>query len=57
MRSERHGVEMHNTSRCTEIEQRFPGLLPAILKAHGVQSADRARAARRKQATARKRGG
>jgi DNA-binding transcriptional ArsR family regulator len=55
--SERHGVEMHNTSRCTEIEQRFPGLLPAILKAHGVQSADRARAARRKQATARKRGG
>jgi DNA-binding transcriptional ArsR family regulator len=55
--SERHGVEMHNTSRCMEIEQRFPGLLPAILSAHGVQSADRARAARRKQANARKQGG
>jgi len=57
VRSERHGVEMHNTSRCVEIEQRFPGLLSAILKAHGIQSAERARAARRKQATARKQGG
>ncbi|WP_189439792.1 ArsR/SmtB family transcription factor [Rhodanobacter panaciterrae] len=55
--SERRGVEMHNTSRCMEIEQRFPGLLPAILKAHGVQSADRVRAAKRKQAAARKQGG
>ena len=57
VRSERHGVEMHNTSRCVEIEQRFPGLLPAILKAHGIQSADQTRATRRKQATARKQGG
>jgi Predicted transcriptional regulator len=57
VRSERHGVEMHNTSRCTEIEQRFPGLLSAILKAHGIQSAERARAAKRKQAAARKQGG
>jgi DNA-binding transcriptional ArsR family regulator len=24
VRSERHGVEMHSTTRCTEIEQRFP---------------------------------
>ena len=55
--SERRGVEMHNTSRCMEIEQRFPGLLPAILKAHGIQSADQARATQRKQATARKRAG
>jgi DNA-binding transcriptional ArsR family regulator len=55
--SERHGVEMHNTSRCKEIEQRFPGLLPAILKAHGVQAAERVRATRRKQASARKLGG
>lgn len=55
--SERHGVEMHNTSRCVEIEQRFPGLLSAILKAHGIQSAERARAGKRKQATARKQGG
>jgi DNA-binding transcriptional ArsR family regulator len=54
VRSERHGVEMHNTTRCTEIEQRFPGLLSAILQAHGIQSAERIRAAKRKQAAARK---
>jgi DNA-binding transcriptional ArsR family regulator len=47
--SERQGVEMHNTSRCKEIEQRFPGLVGAILKAHGVQAAGRSRAAKRKQ--------
>jgi DNA-binding transcriptional ArsR family regulator len=35
IRSERHGVEMRNTSRCSEIEERFPGLIPAILSAHG----------------------
>jgi DNA-binding transcriptional ArsR family regulator len=48
IRSERRGVEMHNTSRCPEIEQRFPGLIGAIINAHSVQSADRARAAKRK---------
>jgi len=48
VRSERRGVEMHNTSRCKEIEQRFPGLLPAILKAHSVQAAGRVRGAKRK---------
>lgn len=53
IRSERQGVEMRNTSRCTEIEQRFPGLLIAILNAHGVQAAGRARAAKQKR-TARK---
>ena len=37
IRSERRGVEMQNTSRCAEIEQRFPGLLPAILAARGAQ--------------------
>ncbi|WP_426662115.1 ArsR/SmtB family transcription factor [Rhodanobacter aciditrophus] len=39
IRSERAGVEMHNTTRCAEIEQRFPGLIPAILKAHRAQMA------------------
>jgi DNA-binding transcriptional ArsR family regulator len=34
IRSERHGVEMRNTSRCTEVDERFPGLIPAILSAH-----------------------
>lgn len=37
IRGERHGVEMRNTSRAAEIDQRFPGLLPAILKAHEIQ--------------------
>ena len=34
IRSERRGVEMLNTSRCAEIETRFPGLIPAIVDAH-----------------------
>jgi DNA-binding transcriptional ArsR family regulator len=38
IRGERQGVEMQNTSRCTEIERRFPGLLPAIVKAHQIQA-------------------
>ena len=38
IRGERRGVEMHNTSRCAEIEQRFPGLLRAIINAHTIQS-------------------
>lgn len=39
IRSERHGVEMHNTSRCADLDKRFPGLIPAIAKAHHIQSA------------------
>ena len=37
-RQERHGVEIRSTSRCTEIDQRFPGLIPAIVNAHAIQS-------------------
>ncbi len=37
IRSERQGVEMHNTTRCREIDQRFPGLIKAIVQAHQVQ--------------------
>jgi len=44
IRGERRGVEMHNTSRCTEIEQRFPGLIRAIVTAHTIQLKDEARA-------------
>ncbi len=47
IRSERQGVEMLNTTRCGEIEQRFPGLLPAIMHAHRVQLAEKVRPARR----------
>ena len=55
VRSERHGVEMRNTTRCMEIEQRFPGLLPAILDAHRLQVSQRARATKRATATRRTR--
>lgn len=37
IRSERRGVEMQNTSRCAEIDKRFPGLLPAILDSYQKQ--------------------
>jgi DNA-binding transcriptional ArsR family regulator len=47
IRSERQGVEMHNSSRCEEIEQRFPGLLAAIVNAHSIQSAGHSRARQR----------
>ncbi|WP_263356253.1 helix-turn-helix domain-containing protein [Acidicapsa ligni] len=46
IRGERQGVEMHNTSRCAEIEQRFPGLIGSIVNAHNIQEADRLRASR-----------
>jgi DNA-binding transcriptional ArsR family regulator len=46
IRSERHGVEMHNSPRCAEVEQRFPGLIKAIVAAHAIQSAGEARAKR-----------
>ena len=47
--SERKGVEIHNTARCAEIDQRFPGLLTAIIDAHKIQS-ERKRARERKKA-------
>jgi DNA-binding transcriptional ArsR family regulator len=50
IRSERHGVEMRNVSRCEELEQRFPGLIPAILSAHRSEAKARPAAARRKRA-------
>jgi DNA-binding transcriptional ArsR family regulator len=34
IRSERHGVEVRNLSRWTEIEERFPGLLSGIINAY-----------------------
>ncbi len=45
IRGERHGVEMQNTSRCGEIDQRFPGLVASIIAAHKAQAETRARAA------------
>ncbi|QMV18156.1 helix-turn-helix domain-containing protein [Granulicella sp. 5B5] len=46
IRGERRGVEMHNTSRCTEMEQRYPGLIASIVRAHDIQLADEARRAK-----------
>ncbi|HEY5078906.1 MAG TPA: helix-turn-helix domain-containing protein [Opitutaceae bacterium] len=51
IRSERRGVEMRNTSRCLEIDRRFPGLISSIAKAlqsqSGAKPASRRRGARR----------
>lgn len=41
IRGVRSGVEMQNTTRCAEIEQRFPGLIPAIVNAIQVQQSAR----------------
>ncbi len=48
IRGERVGVEMRNTSRCAEIDKRFPGLIMAIVKAHQVQLAEEGRGRKRK---------
>ncbi len=45
---ERNGVEMHNTSRCMELDKRFPGLIAAIIHAHKVQLRERPNGTRRK---------
>src|SRR3954468_10246721 len=37
IRGERRGVEMQNTSRCEEIEARFPGLIKGIVNAYNIQ--------------------
>ena len=49
IRSERKGVEMHNTSRCQEIDRRFPGLIASIIKAHRLQTEHLRRAQRGKR--------
>jgi DNA-binding transcriptional ArsR family regulator len=38
VRGERHGVEMLNSSRCTEVNKRFPGLIAAIVNAYTIES-------------------
>lgn len=38
IRSTRRGVELLNTTRCDELNERFPGLIRAILNAHAIQS-------------------
>jgi DNA-binding transcriptional ArsR family regulator len=43
IRGERVGVEMRITSRCAEIEKRFPGLVRAIVRAHERQGEEERR--------------
>jgi DNA-binding transcriptional ArsR family regulator len=47
IRGERHGIEMRNTSRCAELEKRFPGLVQAIVRAHTMQSPMKTRTKKR----------
>lgn len=37
-RSGRKGVEMHNTTRCAELKERFGDMLTAILTTYGAQN-------------------
>lgn len=54
IRGERHGVEMRNTSRCAEIEARYPGLIVSIVGAHEIQiEAEKMRSRRRARMAAR----
>lgn len=39
IRSERKGVELRNTSRCTDLKDRFGNLIHAILAAYGLKVA------------------
>lgn len=39
IRCERNGAEMRNSSRCGEVDERFPGLLAAILEAYRRKAA------------------
>ncbi len=52
IRSERKGVEMHNTPRCDEIDDRFPGLIAAIMAAHRAQTERQRRISRKKRTKA-----
>ncbi len=55
IRSVRQGVEMQNTSRCTEIQGRFPGLISAIVNAHQIQSGKKQKARSKRRSADRSR--
>ena len=50
IRSEHRGVEVLNSSRCAEVDTRFPGLLGSIVSAYGMQRADWKSKAKQKKA-------
>src|SRR5260370_11017108 len=41
IRSERKGVEMHNTTRCAELKERFGDMLAAIATTYAAQNSRR----------------
>jgi DNA-binding transcriptional ArsR family regulator len=55
IRSERQGVQMQNTSRCIEIQERFPGLISAIVGAHQIQSGKKPKASSKRKGAGRSR--
>jgi DNA-binding transcriptional ArsR family regulator len=50
IRSERKGVELHNTARCEEISSRFGPLVSTVLAAHLAQEQRRSAAPRARRA-------
>jgi DNA-binding transcriptional ArsR family regulator len=54
IRGERRGVEMHNMTRCAEIEAKFPGLLSSILNAYISQAKGKTKTPAKKSARASK---
>jgi DNA-binding transcriptional ArsR family regulator len=55
IRGERQGVEMRITSRCADLEKRFPGLIPAIVKAYSKAYEKTAAKSKASKRTAKKR--
>ena len=49
IRSEHRGVEVLNSSRCAEVDTRFPGLLGSIVGAYGMQKAGSTSKAKQKR--------
>ena len=41
IRSERKGIQMHNTTRCAELQERFGDMLAAILTTYAAQNSRR----------------
>jgi len=49
IRGERRGVEVHNVSRCAEIEDKFPELLSSIVRALEIQQRSKEQYLQRQQ--------
>jgi len=56
IRSERRGVEMFNSSRCEEVDGRYPGLIAAVVRAYEVQTGAKKREQRKRSPAGKKNG-